>query len=193
MAGPYDGKLEDLVSEGSLEHFNSSWTSTVLKSSLEAGFTVKKTPSRDVKPDGEDSLFGETFRSKKTIPHVMNLWRKPQDDQGDYGEMRMLMSLGSGLNGHAEILHGGFSATLIDESCGFANMYYNRAHTFTAFLNVNYRKPIPTPSIVLAKAWITKIVGRKRFVTCTLEGPQGVVYADAEALFLEFKETNAKL
>ena len=190
MTSSYNGTIQSLVPAASLEHFKSSWTASVIDDMLKSGFTVKKTPSREVKADGEDSLFGQTFRSAKTIPHVMNFWRKPDND---YGEMRMLMSLGSGLNGHADILHGGFTATLIDESCGFANMYWSRSHTFTANLNVNYRKPIPTPSIVLARAWITKVDGRKRWVKCELLGEHAVLYAEAETLFLEFKDVPAKL
>lgn len=142
--------------------------------------------SRSVKGDLEDSLFGQTLHTDDTIRHIVGLWKSPSE--GDSRETLILASLGNGLNGHAKIIHGGFTAMLIDEAFGFANMLHNDKHTFTANLNVNYRKPIPAPSIVLCRTRIVNVLGRKRQLVCTVEGPERVVYAEASALFLEFKE-----
>lgn len=165
-----------------IDHFRNSWAAHLLD---DPQYIIRSMSSRRVKADLEDSLFGATLTTKDTIRSVLSFWRSPQ---ADLGETIILASLGSGLNGHSGIVHGGFTAMLIDEASGLANMYHNDAHTFTANLNVNYRKPIPAPSVVLCRASITKTEGRKRFVRCTVEGPAGIIYADSVALFLEFKE-----
>lgn len=142
--------------------------------------------SRRVKADLEDSLFGATLATKDTIRYALSLNRPPSE--GDHGGVVVLVSLGDGVCGHSHIVHGGFTAMLVDEACGLANMIYNEEHTFTAYLNVNYKKPIPTPSVVLCRAAITKVQGRKRFVKCSVEGPSGLIYAESDSLFLQFKE-----
>lgn len=165
-----------------LEHFADSWARSYVEDTSLKKLNMQ---TRSVKADGEDSLFGDTLRSDSTIKHAISLWRPPQND---LGETMILASLGDGLNGHAKIVHGGFTAMLVDETCGLANHFHNRAHTFTANLSVNYKKPIPAPSVILCRAWITKVDGRKRYISCTVEGPEGIIYAECDTLFLEFKE-----
>lgn len=164
-----------------LNHFRQSWAGELLKGPYE----VHDMTSRNVKGDLEDSLFGSTLNSDSTIRYLINLWKVPVEKQS---ETLVLASLGEGLNGHAKIVHGGFTAMLVDEACGLTNMLYNEKHTFTASLTVNYKKPIPAPGVVLCRAQITKVEGRKRFVRCIVEGPDRIIYADCNALFLEFKE-----
>lgn len=170
--------------QDALVHFRDSWATGIVD---ETGrYRLREMRSRHVKEDLEDSLFGSTLRNDSTIRHCLSLWRPPADG-GDLGETIVLVSLGDGLNGHSRIVHGGFSAMLVDETCGLANMNHDDRHTFTANLSVDYRKPIPAPGVVLCRSWIKKVEGRKRYVRCTLEGPSGVLYVDANALFLEFK------
>lgn len=164
-----------------LLHFRQSWARDLFSGQ----YVAHDMGSRSIKGDLEDSLFGKTLKSDSTIRYIVNLWKMPVEDMG---ETLVLASLGDGLNGHAKIVHGGFTAMLVDEACGLTNMLYNNKHTFTASLTVNYKKPIPAPGVVLCRAQITKVVGRKRFIRCTVEGPNDVIYADCNALFLEFKE-----
>ena len=35
-----------------------------------------------------------------------------------YKELLVILDLGDGLNGYPKVLHGGFAATLLDETCG---------------------------------------------------------------------------
>jgi thioesterase superfamily protein 4 len=54
----------------------------------------------------------------------------------------------------------------------------------TARLAMNYRAPIKTPGIVLARATIVKVEGRKVTVKATIEDGKGEVFADGEALYI---------
>jgi thioesterase superfamily protein 4 len=54
----------------------------------------------------------------------------------------------------------------------------------TAKLTVNYRAPIKTPGIVLARATINKVDGRKVWIRATIEDGEGGVFADGEALYI---------
>ena len=72
-------------------------------------------------------------------------------------QIKTIMELGSGLNGHSNIAHGGFVSTILDETMGVVNVKLNGRHTFTAYLNVTFKKPTPTPGIVMCRAWISKV------------------------------------
>lgn len=56
--------------------------------------------------------------------------------------------------------------------------------TMTAYLKVDYRKPVKTPGVFLAKAWLEKREGRKMWGRGTIEDGEGNVLADGEALFI---------
>ena len=49
---------------------------------------------------------------------------------------------------------------------------------------MNYRAPIKTPCIVLARSRVSKVDGRKVQVTASLEDGKGGVFADAEVLYI---------
>jgi acyl-coenzyme A thioesterase PaaI-like protein len=55
----------------------------------------------------------------------------------------------------------------------------------TVYMNVRYRRPVETPGVVLVEAVCTKREGRKTFVEAKVLGEGGVVFAEADALFVE--------
>ena len=56
--------------------------------------------------------------------------------------------------------------------------------TMTAYLKVDYRKPVKTPGVLLARAWLEKTEGKKMWGRGTIEDGEGNVLADGEALFI---------
>jgi hypothetical protein len=68
----------------------------------------------------EDSFFAETLGTDRTIRHCLTLRprREERDGEAAFREVRTIMELGSGLNGHPNICHGGFVATMLDEVLG---------------------------------------------------------------------------
>ncbi len=140
--------------------------------------------SRHMKASGEDSLFGETLRTENTVRHALSL---VDPSKTPFPETLSLLDLGDGVNGHAEMAHGGFITVMMDEIMGLANIQYNGVPTYTVFLNVTFKAPVPTPTTLLCRAWITEISGRKRFTSGVVEDGNGVVYATAHSLFIEAK------
>jgi thioesterase superfamily protein 4 len=136
--------------------------------------------ARIAKTNGEDTLFSNTYNSSSTIRAYL-LLQTPS-------EILQIVSLGSNLNGHADIAHGGVVVTLLDEALGAAV----GAPCFTAYLNTQFKRPVKTPGVVVVRARCTKQERRKYWAEATVEDGQGTVLASAEALFVMVKE-EAKL
>ena len=54
----------------------------------------------------------------------------------------------------------------------------------TARLSMSYRAPIKTPGVVLARATVSKVEGRKVTVKAFIEDGRGKVFADGEVLYI---------
>jgi hypothetical protein len=89
-------------------------------------WTPTSTDSRLPKASSEDSFFAETLATDRTIRACLTL-RPTAEYKGDdgepdkwivYDEVRTILELGDGLNGHPKIAHGGFVATMLDEVMG---------------------------------------------------------------------------
>lgn len=100
-----------------------------------------------------------------------------------------MVSLGSGADGHIGLAHGGITATIFDEGLGVLPlMTVSKDQSFmTATLNIAYKRPLPTPSVLLVRSWYEKIQGRKMYIKGTLEDGLGNVYATAEVLYITIK------
>lgn len=107
------------------------------------------------------------------------------------GSLLAFYHLGRKLAGHDGIVHGGVSATLLDECMYKACLSRPGVQgkiAVTANLNVNYQSPIPVGTTVLLRAETTKAEGRKAWITATIEdmGSQQV-FVMADALFIQPK------
>lgn len=83
-------------------------------------WTPTLSSNRLSKPTGEDSFFAETLDTGRTIRSMLSL-RPTEAQEGEdmvYKEFLVIFELGDGLNGYPNVLHGGFAATILDESCG---------------------------------------------------------------------------
>ncbi|KAM5371231.1 hypothetical protein ACJZ2D_008151 [Fusarium nematophilum] len=109
----------------------------------------------------------------------------------------LLFDLQPGVNGFQGWTHGGLLALLVDEAMGsYIYITYRlqaeeklrgrlppdvmdlaEVNTVTAGMDMKLKKPLPTPAIVLVKATLVEISGRKMLVRTTIEGETGVQYA----------------
>ena len=113
----------------------------------------------------------------------------------DGSQLVSLLFVGAKLCGHPGIIHGGLLATMLDE--GLARCCFPALPNkigVTASLKVDYRKPCPADNFVVLKASTIKVEGRKAWVKGRVESlvdpskdELPVVYAEAEALFVEPK------
>lgn len=165
---------------------------------------LKTMESRIPKPNTEDTLFGSTLNGADNISAVLVIYRLPPENPPKaIHEVRGFFTIGNGLNGNPNMLHGGIIATLLDEILGLviaANKRLDPSRpptgTVTAYLNTQYLKPLHTPATVQVVGRLRSIEGRKWFIDGTIEDGEGTVFARADSLFVqrrETKEPSAKL
>lgn len=126
------------------------------------------------------------------------------------------------MNGHSGIIHGGITATLMDESMGMlqtVNLERERQSgnvgeeeggglgSFTAYLNVQYKRPVSTPGAIAVVVKRVRKEGRKEWLSAELKQWSGsdrsrgdgdeegelVVCATGEALFVTPRAVDSKL
>lgn len=153
----------------------------------------------------EGSFMADTLWTSNTIRASQAFYRSPASssspsemaassdsifltDESRRVEVRMLFSLGSGMNGHSNIAHGGMVMVMLDEAMGYLAALQNKRWIMTAELIVKFKKPVPTPSVVLCRAWLLKpLAGRKIWVEGTVEDGNGGVYAVGNSLNVEVR------
>lgn len=142
---------------------------------------------REATPDNGHTLLGKTWFTEDTIPHLLTLYRQPSVPESLRGELRRFHTLGTGLNEHPNILHGGAVAAILDGALGVLIRYSmpDVQPAYTVVLNITYKKAIKTPETIMARSWITKTEGRKIWGTAQIESGTGEIYATAEGVFVK--------
>lgn len=154
---------------------------------------IVTSPSRTLKPTGEDSLMSQTLNSENTISRFLQVYEEPLLPTERVNEVKAFLTLGSGLNGYADVCHGGLVTTILDEAIGMLlpinqkRQSIPRGTYMTAYLNTNFIKPVPTPITILTRTWLTKVEGRKLFMQGTIEDEHGIVLVRADALYIQLK------
>ena len=157
--------------------------------------TVEVPFNRTIKASGEDNLFADTLNSAQGISHMLQVYEEPLSPTARIEEVKTFATLGSGLNGYASVCHGGLLMTILDEAMGQivpVNQEKGRIPPgthMTAYLNMRFFKPVPTPSTILVRARLAKSEGRKTFLEGTIEDENGVVYGRAESLFVQLRSS----
>lgn len=96
---------------------------------------------------------------------------------GEKNHSYTFFHLGNKLSGHAQIIHGGLLATILDElTCRLAFQNFHSKKGVTANLNINYFKPCYVDLYVLIKCTVVKKNGRK----CIARGQVYLVDLDAD-------------
>ena len=194
------------------------WTAGLIK---RPNIICRQPGSRLFKASTEDSLFSEILKTPRTIRSCICFYEKPKPDQERIEETSILMTIGNGMNGHPNTLHGGIVASIIDEAMGILqsiNLQRNhyiavgkgQAHgdlpreggtSYTAQLNIRYIKPVHTPGPLIVTSKYMKRDGRKEWIYAELKQREGasedydgdeVVCATAEALMI-FPRPGSKL
>ncbi|OAX80703.1 hypothetical protein ACJ72_04956 [Emergomyces africanus] len=114
----------------------------------------------------------------------------------------LLLQLGPSLSGFRDTVHGGVLATLLDETLSNCVEAYRqdmsvtggevRPRLYTAKLEVSYRLPVETPGVIVIKAWLKGVEGRKWFLEGQVVGEDGTVRAEAKSLWVMEKTIRGK-
>ena len=146
------------------------------------------TTNRRPPPPGDQAitnrLFSETLNSENTISAWQSLRSKSTTPPYVSPAYILLLSLGPGLDSHKGKLHGGMLGAIIDQATSMCASYIVGSIAVTAELSIRYKKSVPLPSIVLCRAKATKREGRKLWIQCTVEDGGGIVFGEADGLFL---------
>ncbi|MEW5701867.1 MAG: PaaI family thioesterase [Candidatus Zixiibacteriota bacterium] len=94
--------------------------------------------------------------------------------------------------GFQGILHGGLTATLLDEIMAKAVLSRQR-WAMTVEMNVRYKKAIPIGESLRLVGRVTREVGRLLETAAEIVGPDGQVYASATGKYLEAAAKVGKL
>ncbi len=170
--------------EAEINHFMSIlWCRSHL---CEPNFQLVRRP-RKPSPDHGHTLFGKTWFTEDTLPHLLALYRQPSAEGGWRGEMRILMTLGTGLNEHPNVLHGGAIATVLDRALGLLVSYAisDGIPAYTVVLTIAYKKKVKTPQTIMTRSWTTKTEGRKVWACGQIENSTGDILATAKGLLVK--------
>lgn len=174
------------------------WCNTFISN---PAYKTTTTLCRTPKPvTGEYLLFGKTFRTNDTIPHCLSIFKIPIAPSKFTTELHTFLTLGSDLNGGANLLHGGVIATLLDDAMGLL-LDVNKQlgdvpegmTNVTASLEVKYKRPVPTPATVVVSVLSAERKGRKCWLNVAMRNEKGEDLATATALWVLVKGANAKL
>jgi acyl-coenzyme A thioesterase PaaI-like protein len=104
----------------------------------------------------------------------------------DEHEIYCIIGFGDRINGWPNIVHGGITALLFDNTFGWLLAACNLPKAVTASLTVNYRNIIRPNSVSILKAKVAKIEGEKKLImTATIEDAESKkIQADASTLFI---------
>lgn len=129
--------------------------------------------------NGGKHFIGTLLRKPGAV-EVHEQWLNP-----DTRELLVQVRMGDCAVGHPGIVHGGATATILDNAFGMLFFSCNLGTGFTANLNIDYRAPLPAGTDVTAHLIVDGIRGSKVHMRAVLYNPQsGAVYAQARCLFI---------
>lgn len=164
------------------------------------------TKNAEDRRDVSNSMFEYTLYSERGVRVHLSFQRPSKEPDAKNGwEACYLISIGDGVDGKKGRAHGGFSGVLLDHVSGHvansASPRMFRSHVgilmisptdaavdalppATATMTVDYKAPVETPCVILARGWMTDLKGRKVYTSAVLEDGTGKTLATARCLFI---------
>jgi acyl-coenzyme A thioesterase PaaI-like protein len=111
----------------------------------------------------------------------------------DAPEVFMLVSIGSDVDGGMGRLHGGVTATLLDQAMGTLLSYIYEHSSATSDLSVKYKLAVSTPCVLLVRAKLVREKGRWIETRGWVEDGRGTVFAEGSGAFVINKVEKARI
>jgi acyl-coenzyme A thioesterase PaaI-like protein len=103
--------------------------------------------------------------------------------KGEMGDVKAIIQLGEGLDGHDELIHGGVLALFIDDILGYGFTASEiKAMTVTANLNINFRVVVPAKSEITVYSNVVERKGRKIISEIQVVSSDGTVHCEATGI-----------
>ena len=109
------------------------------------------------------------------------------------GEVTAEIRIPEAYQGYPGVVHGGIIAALLDEVSGRAHMTEQVRFMYTAQLNVSYRKPVPTNTLLLLKGTAGERKDRVAHARGEILDQDGRLLAEAEAVLVDVPQEQLKL
>lgn len=171
--------------------FQASWIQQLL-SDPDLQWTVQ-VPRRD---NTTNAMFEQTLSGPDKIKAHLSFNRPTKEKEATQPfEECFLMSIGAGIDGKAGRAHGGFNALVLDQISGSCAHHAqpDPIPPATATMTTDYKLPVNTPCVVLARSWMVKMEGRKMWINSVLEDSERKVLAKAKTLFIRARTEESKL
>jgi uncharacterized protein (TIGR00369 family) len=110
-----------------------------------------------------------------------------QFNVADDRSVSVTFAFGETKEGPVGLVHGGALAAVMDEAITVAAIVNNRGG-LTAFLNIDYKAPVPLNTQVTAIGRIEKIDGRKTFLSAELRLADNTLAVSATGLFITMEK-----
>jgi len=111
---------------------------------------------------------------------LIGLHLEPQPDKSIVGRIVMQPDH----EGPPLHLHGGASASLIDEAMGVA-VWYAGYRVVAVNLNFSLKAPVPLGIEITVSGWVERAEGRKVFTAGKITLPNGVIAVEGQGIFIE--------
>jgi acyl-coenzyme A thioesterase PaaI-like protein len=129
-------------------------------------------------------LYNTAMKDREAGLKYMDVFISP-----DRQRIVAFVECGDATCGHPKFVHGGCSAALVDDACGSLFFASGIGNGFTAKLETNYRRPMPTHTRVAIKGHVRSVEGRKVWIDAEVVNASDdrEKYIDASALFVTKK------
>lgn len=171
--------------------FNTPWIQTLLDDPDTKLSRQTHEMNSDYDERVSNNMFSQTLATERAVRAQLAFSRPTKEPDSIFPwEECFLFSIGHGVDGATGRAHGGFNSLVMDHITGHcaSRALVNDNAPATATLTVDYKAPVDTPSVILARGWVVELSGRKVWVRAMIEDGQGKVLASGKALYIKTKE-----
>lgn len=148
--------------------------------------------SRQAKPGACSTLLGSTLNTKDTISAYLALAPSPVPGRTPpVSSLTTLLALEHGVNGFANMAHGGLICLLMDDAMSQLLAANKRADDGgnwrdmnTGELKTRFLKVVRTPQVVVVKTKIREVAGRKCWMESEVVDEGGEVLVKGEGVWI---------
>jgi acyl-coenzyme A thioesterase PaaI-like protein len=147
----------------------------------------------EVLPEGRDDVPPERARQCFACGEHNPIGMHMEDIRRDGDEVRATLRPRPEYQSYPGMLHGGLSATALDEVMGYSAILIAGVWSATATMDLRFRAPVPYDAVLELVAGITEIRSRRVRAWARLELPDGSVAVEATGLLVPLPpETEAR-
>jgi len=131
------------------------------------------------------AIFGQLLK-KDLVEHYAIFKNVHVNSQTCEGEVVVAhIEIGTKLDGHSGIVHGGILGLLVDDVLGFGFEALEIPMAVTANLNIDFRRGVPAKSKILIKCYLVERKGRKlTWSVLVLSPDEQELYCEASSVYV---------